>query len=133
MRPAALTETLMEERNEGTVGALPPREAYNLASESYDEWSWQQFWRHNEVPVVLSLLGDLTRSSRVLDIGAGTGYYVEQLSRNGADVTGLDVSEGMLSQAYKKLGERARLVKGDACTSCLRHPRRERCRSGSPV
>ena len=76
MKPTALTETLLEERVDRTLGALPPREAYNLASDSYDEWSWQQFWRHNEVPVVLSLLGDLTPSSRVLEIGTGTGYYV---------------------------------------------------------
>jgi ubiquinone/menaquinone biosynthesis C-methylase UbiE len=104
------------------AGALPARHAYNLASDSYDQWSWQQFWRHNEAPVVLSLLRDLDRPLKILDVGTGTGYYFDQLSRNGAEVTGLDVSEGMLRQAHKRLGPGARLVEGDVCD--LHFPRR---------
>jgi ubiquinone/menaquinone biosynthesis C-methylase UbiE len=106
-------DSLMDEHLRHRI--LLPRDAYNLASESYDDWPWQQFWRHNEVPVVVSLFGELNRSSKILDIGAGTGYYIDQLSRNGAEVVGLDVSEGMLRQARKRLGLSARLVQGDAC------------------
>jgi 2-polyprenyl-3-methyl-5-hydroxy-6-metoxy-1,4-benzoquinol methylase len=93
---------------------LLPSEEYDLAAGLYDKWPWQKFWRHNEAPFVLSMVGEERNSQKILDVGTGTGYYIDQLLRDGADAVGLDVSEGMLRQAHKRLGPDARLIRADA-------------------
>ncbi|MEX0832862.1 MAG: ubiquinone/menaquinone biosynthesis methyltransferase [Actinomycetota bacterium] len=50
---------------------------------------------------------------RVLDLGCGTGRLAELLAGRAA-VTGLDVSEGMLTAARERLGGRVALVRGSA-------------------
>ncbi len=53
----------------------------------------------------------------VLDVGSGNGRYVMPLARDGFNVTGLDLSEGMISAAQRRLAEqnlRANFVKGQS-------------------
>ena len=50
---------------------------------------------------------------RVLELACGTGNFLKIFADKGLEVTGLDLSEPMLTQARKKLGKRARLVQGD--------------------
>ncbi|WP_454294785.1 class I SAM-dependent methyltransferase [Salana multivorans] len=57
-------------------------------------------------PALLGLLGDVS-GARVLDAGCGSGLYAEELLRRGADVVGLDASDGLLDIARSRLGERA--------------------------
>lgn len=47
---------------------------------------------------------------RALDIGTGAGFFAILLARQGLRVTGIDISEGMLTQA-------ARLVQEQGCTA----------------
>lgn len=53
------------------------------------------------------------RGQRVLDIGCGTGIFLEKLWGMGFDVTGLDKSPSMLEGARKRLRGRATLHVGD--------------------
>jgi 2-polyprenyl-3-methyl-5-hydroxy-6-metoxy-1,4-benzoquinol methylase len=53
-----------------------------------------------EVDFILEELG-LPLGSRILDVGCGTGRHAIELARRGYDVTGIDISAGMLSEAEK--------------------------------
>jgi SAM-dependent methyltransferase len=54
------------------------------------------------------------RGQRLLEIGCGTGIFLEVLHNGGFDVTGLDASPAMLEEARTRLGNRADLHLGDA-------------------
>ena len=49
------------------------------------------------------------RGQRLVEIGCGTGVFLEVLHHSGFDVTGLDASPDMLEQARGRLGARADL------------------------
>lgn len=51
---------------------------------------------------------------KILDLGCGTGRYMEELIQNSHPVIGLDFSMEMLKNAMKKRGIKTRLVQGDA-------------------
>ncbi|MBW1710668.1 MAG: class I SAM-dependent methyltransferase [Deltaproteobacteria bacterium] len=51
---------------------------------------------------------------RMLDVGCGTGLYLEIFKENELNVTGLEPSPAMLRIARKRLGHRATLVPGRA-------------------
>jgi demethylmenaquinone methyltransferase / 2-methoxy-6-polyprenyl-1,4-benzoquinol methylase len=55
----------------------------------------------------------LQPGERVLDLAAGTGVSTEELARSGADVVGVDISQGML-RAGKKTRPATTLLAGDA-------------------
>jgi malonyl-CoA O-methyltransferase len=56
-----------------------------------------------EEPIVRRMVGD-PRGLNVLDLGCGTGRHSLWLAGNGATVTGVDFSEGMLEEARRKAG-----------------------------
>jgi cyclopropane fatty-acyl-phospholipid synthase-like methyltransferase len=59
----------------------------------------------------------LPPGSRVLDIGCGTGRHAVELARRGYQVTGVDISSGMLAEAEKvarEAGVVVQWVHGDA-------------------
>jgi cyclopropane fatty-acyl-phospholipid synthase-like methyltransferase len=65
------------------------------------------------------LVGELKleKGDRVLDVGCGTGRHAVELARRGLVVTGLDISENMLSRARSAAsaaGVSVRLIQGDA-------------------
>ena len=60
--------------------------------------------RENSDPVLWRLLGAVDGLS-VLDVGCGTGYLASQLSQHGAQVTGIDFSENMITIARKQSPE----------------------------
>ena len=43
----------------------------------------------------------LTKHSKILDIGCGTGHHVASLGSKGLDVLGIDISENMIQEAEK--------------------------------
>lgn len=53
------------------------------------------------------------RGKRVLEVGCGTGIFLEKLWAMGFDVTGIDKSPSMLEGARKRLRNRATLHVGD--------------------
>jgi len=69
-----------------------------------------------EQELVFSMAG-VKDGERVLDAGCGTGIYSIELAKEGARVTGLDASLGMLEWARAKAGRAGRkidLIKADA-------------------
>jgi len=76
--------------------------------EGYDRWAAVYDREQNplvglEEPVVREVLGDVA-GLRVLDLGCGTGRHALWLAGQGAAVTGIDFSEGMLEEARGKPG-----------------------------
>lgn len=104
----------MPTQDSATLRFVAPRPAYNMAASSYDGWDWQTFWRLNEAPLLLEMIGRLTNVRSILDVGIGTGYLAKRLSDLGYDVTGIDVSENMLAIARERMGSGAKLIQGDA-------------------
>lgn len=72
---------------------------YSLAAQDYDKR--ENYLNSFEQGKLLPLLGDVT-GKKVLDVGAGTGRIAVQLSKLGAAVTALDISEEMLKVLAKK-------------------------------
>ncbi|HEY0866009.1 MAG TPA: methyltransferase domain-containing protein [Fimbriimonas sp.] len=69
-----------------------------------------------EVDFLITLFA-LPRGASILDVGCGTGRHSVELARRGYSVTGLDLSEGMISVARAKAeaaGVAAEFVQGDA-------------------
>lgn len=66
-------------------------------------------------PVLLAQLGEIPHK-RVLDVGCGTGELLLRVLEQSPEAAcaGLDLSDNMLSEARRKLGGRAELVRGDA-------------------
>ncbi|MDB5085220.1 MAG: cyclopropane-fatty-acyl-phospholipid synthase, partial [Bacilli bacterium] len=76
---------------------------------------WETFYNHNastymqggpvqftvqEVDFLINELG-FTPGDSVLDVGCGTGRHSVELARRGFQVTGIDISSGMLQEASK--------------------------------
>ncbi len=60
---------------------------------------------------------DFRRSSKILDIGCGTGRHTIELARRGYSLTGIDLSESMLAKARQKAqqgGLKVEFVQSDA-------------------
>lgn len=81
--------------------------------------SWQKFFDQHaphymrnaftgntraEVEFILSLF-ELPAGSRILDVGCGTGRHSVGLAKHGMNMTGVDLSPGMLEQARKAASE----------------------------
>ena len=72
-------------------------------------------WRKKAIKVL-----ERHRPGRILDVATGTGDFAIEASRiPGSDITGVDISEGMLANGRTKiaglgLSERVRLVTGDS-------------------
>jgi len=55
----------------------------------------------NEVDFMLEIMG-LKSGDSVLDVGCGTGRHCVEFARRGLQVTGVDISSGMLQEARKE-------------------------------
>lgn len=69
-----------------------------------------------EVAILVEVLS-LEKGAAILDIGCGTGRHTVGLAKAGYDMTGVDLSSGMLNQARQraeKAGMAVQFVKADA-------------------
>lgn len=82
---------------------MPDKVNYNSIAKSYD-----QRYNLNTCPGIQKVLRAHVSSERpwrVLEVGCGTGFWLEVLKEAGCIVSGLDASEGMLALARSRLGD----------------------------
>ncbi|HEV2072677.1 MAG TPA: methyltransferase domain-containing protein, partial [Thermomicrobiales bacterium] len=82
----------------------PSTATYDSIADWYAAWVEQESWAHPTfLRHLFSLTGDVS-GSRVLDVGCGEGYFSRAVARADANVTGVDISERMLSLARTRTG-----------------------------
>jgi SAM-dependent methyltransferase len=91
------------------------RDAYDRYAPVYDEYNAQnnyEMWLGEVLLPELEKHG--LRKGWALDVGCGTGRAFEPLLSRGWKIVGCDVSSGMVAEAERKFGSRARLFTSDA-------------------
>lgn len=83
---------------------VSPQIGYDLAAQSYDDWKWQKFWHINEWPTISALIKHYGRYNHILDLGIGTGVYLEKLDKMfpDAQLCGVDISEKMIAVSKER-------------------------------
>ena len=78
---------------------------FALVASSYDRWYTGRqgaMYDRLEKKLIASLLPTETEGKKLLDVGCGTGHWSRFFSKNGFDVTGVDISERMINAALQK-------------------------------
>ncbi|MBT8763117.1 class I SAM-dependent methyltransferase [Desulfohalobiaceae bacterium Ax17] len=87
-------------------------------AEKYDSWAETrsgQFALEQEKRLIQRLVSTWPRRrQKLLELGCGTGIFLEFFWEAGFDVSGIDSSRGMLARARKRLGHRVELHLGRA-------------------
>lgn len=98
----------------GAQAADPARvNDYDLIAEGYTTENETSLANaYYDRPAILALAGDVA-GRRILDAGCGSGPLSAALRHQGAMVTGIDISAGMLELARRRLGDDARLQRAD--------------------
>ena len=77
-------------------------DTYNLIAEMYAE---KYFDDVSDFKRITSFFQDIPKNGSVLEVGCGAGQFVKYLLSCGFLVTGVDLSESMLTLAHKKVPE----------------------------
>ena len=90
----------------------------DIAADAEVVWNWAGPAGQHRVRRRVELFlggGALGTETHALELGCGTGLFLEQVAAAcAADITALDLSEHLLDRARARLGDRARLVCGNA-------------------
>ena len=88
------------------IGQAPkPKIDYDATSKEFDNIRSTNPSHLDDWSNCIIRLGRIEKTSKVLDVGCGTGRYsLEIIQHTGANVVGLDFSRGMLSKASAKKG-----------------------------
>jgi len=92
-----------------------PKETFDQLAKSYEE-SVDHESPYNtlyERPAMMELLPEELNGCRVLDAGCAAGWYVDMLTKRGAEVTGVDVSAKMISVARSRINGKAEVFQHD--------------------
>lgn len=95
------------------ITPLPTREGYDRWASSYDAYDNPLIAL--EQPIIRERIGAV-EDLDVLDVGCGTGRHAHWMARQGARVTGVDFSTGMLEQLRSKDAPQINLVEHDLTT-----------------
>ncbi|MHB1533296.1 MAG: class I SAM-dependent methyltransferase [Acidimicrobiales bacterium] len=86
---------------------------YDAMAKAYEAHNLDSpFNAYYERPATQGLLGDVM-GKRILEVGCGAGPLTEWLVDQGAVVTAMDISAGMVHLARVRLGHRARILLSD--------------------
>jgi GrpB-like predicted nucleotidyltransferase (UPF0157 family) len=86
---------------------------YDEFSEAYaDHAADNPYQALYDRPAILKLAGPVA-GKRVLDVGCAAGHLTAKLAERGADVIGIDLSQGMVDLARKRHGDQARFERAD--------------------
>ncbi len=89
-------------------------DAYDVFASVYDEFNYRNDYEMWFGAMLPELEKHGLRRGRLLDVGCGTGKAFEPMLRRGWEVTGCDISEGMLAKARRKFGDRVPVEHADA-------------------
>ena len=76
---------------------------FGRAAERYDLHTPPHHYQHDH-QFVLELLNDLPSGSRLLDVGCGTGVFLERALEKGLDACGIDATREMVTVARRRVG-----------------------------
>jgi SAM-dependent methyltransferase len=88
-------------------------DAYDAFASVYDEFNHRNDYELWFGALLPELEGRGLRKGRLLDVGCGTGKAFEPMLRRGWEVSGCDISAGMLAEARRKFGDRVPLELAD--------------------
>lgn len=91
--------------NSYQVGAQATRFSFDNAADHYDRWydtPHGAVYDRFEKKAINKLLRDHTEGKRLLEVGCGTGHWSRFFSTRGCEVTGIDISERMVTIAKSK-------------------------------
>jgi ubiquinone/menaquinone biosynthesis C-methylase UbiE len=104
-------EHLMNPSNLSPSG--PVKEVYDVHAPEYDKVSSCPQSIGLTHPLVFSMVGDVAGKS-ILDLACGTGLYLKAFSEAGAkESVGVDISDGMIEAARRRVGSKATLLVSD--------------------
>jgi SAM-dependent methyltransferase len=88
------------------------RTLYDKISDKYHANKTKAVSDYTELPAVISLAGQV-KGKRVLDVGCGPGRHSKRLLEEGAEVTGIDISDEMVAIAKAFCEGRGRFFQAD--------------------
>tara|TARA_Y100000310_G_scaffold344921_1_gene460527 strand:+ start:3601 stop:4209 length:609 start_codon:yes stop_codon:yes gene_type:complete len=83
-------------------------QTYNKIAKIYSDYTYNKIQQYQLTKFISMLPG-----KRVLDAGAGSGRDVEYFLNEGYDAIGIDISEGMLKEAKKRVPKKSVFKKMD--------------------
>lgn len=86
---------------------------FDQYASQYDEWYSEKkgkFVDEVETKLLFQMI-EIKEGMKILDVGCGTGNFSMKLAEMGCRVTGIDISEEMLSIARKKVAEKGLDIK----------------------
>jgi len=78
------------------------QEHYDTVADTYDDYYDQYRGRNYHNHISNYMIHALPKKGKLLDIGCGTGLFIEKYTQNGGSAVGLDISRMMLIQARKR-------------------------------
>jgi len=79
----------------------------------YDRIFWWKDYNEEVNFLIQVFRKNSAQAKQVLEVACGTGNHTKILAARGYQVTGVDVSEDVLRIARRKVGRRARFIRGD--------------------
>jgi ubiquinone/menaquinone biosynthesis C-methylase UbiE len=81
------------------------RKHYDTIADTYDHHYDHHRGRNYHTHISNTMMRALPEGGNLLDIGCGTGLFVEKYRERGGTATGLDISRKMIEQARKRCNE----------------------------
>lgn len=97
------------------VGGDAARRTYDALAPSYDAFTLGYGYRYETwtATLLVSAEAEGLSGKRMLDVACGTGFSFIPLLERGFEVTGCDISPGMIEAARAKVGDRVELMVAD--------------------
>ena len=80
------------------------REHYDAVADTYDDHYDQVHGRCYHTHISRYIMKSLPAGVHLLDIGCGTGLFVEKYTESGGHAVGIDISRGMIGRAHLRCG-----------------------------